>query len=166
MFRSGMIDFENVPVDASSKIDDNLTQSIEPYDTKEYEDFNTNYLAGYLADKYDVEAEECKNTADERIVNQTNSMFASTLAGYSSVMPVRSKVGIASGKQEYNMLPMYILNINYKNQNYVFAMNGQTGKFVGNLPSDKGKLIRIGLLVFLGVSIVLTAIQYLMFRFA
>ena len=37
------------------------------------------------------------------------------------------------------MLPMWILNTNWNGQKFVFGMNGQTGKFVGNLPMDKGK---------------------------
>ena len=32
-----------------------------------------------------------------------------------------------------------MLNTTYKDEKYTFAMNGQTGKFVGNLPTDKGK---------------------------
>ena len=32
-----------------------------------------------------------------------------------------------------------MLNTTYKGKVYRFAMNGQTGKFVGNLPADMGK---------------------------
>ena len=30
----------------------------------------------------------------------------------------------------------------WNNQNYLFAMNGQTGKFVGNLPLDSGAFFK------------------------
>ena len=33
---------------------------------------------------------------------------------------------------------MWILNTSWRGKNYQFAMNGQTGKFVGDLPTDKG----------------------------
>ena len=42
------------PVDGSSKIDNDLTESLEPYVISEAVDFATPYLAGYVADKYDV----------------------------------------------------------------------------------------------------------------
>ena len=32
-----------------------------------------------------------------------------------------------------------MLNIKYKNKNYQFAINGQTGKVVGEYPVDDGK---------------------------
>lgn len=47
--------FERVPVDGSSKMADDIMESIEPYDFSAAVDFNTAYLAGYLADKYDVD---------------------------------------------------------------------------------------------------------------
>ena len=34
-------------------------------------------------------------------------------------------------------MPVWILNYNYKGKMYTFAMNGQTGKLVGDLPMDK-----------------------------
>ena len=55
--RGGSIGFEHVPVDGSTKMADDLMESIEPYDFSEAVDFRTAYLAGYLADKYDVTAE-------------------------------------------------------------------------------------------------------------
>lgn len=56
--RSGSVSFEHVPVDGSSKTADDLMESIGPYEFSEAVDFQTAYLAGYLADKYDVTAEE------------------------------------------------------------------------------------------------------------
>ena len=56
--RGGSIGFEHVPVDGSSKMANDLMESIEPYDFADAVDFSTAYLAGYFADKYDVDAEE------------------------------------------------------------------------------------------------------------
>ena len=33
-----------------------------------------------------------------------------------------------------------MLSPNWKGKNFLFAMNGQTGKLIGDLPMDKGKL--------------------------
>ena len=163
VFRAGSIGFMDVPVDASSKIGDEMTQSIEPFDVRDSKGFNENYLVGYLADKYDVSVEESRKIANSRIANSTASMFASTTSMYDSCIPSSSSIYINQGKQEYVMYPIWLLNVKYRDKIYSFAMNGQTGKFVGTLPTDKGKLISIALGVFLAVTVALTAIQYVVY---
>ena len=138
VFRGGNIGFERVPVDGSSKMPDDLMESIEPYDFKDAVDFQTAYLAGYLADKYDVDAQQSITRANERIKRSTEESFASTVKGYTSVVPEFSNIRLSNSKAKYALYPVWLLNTTYKGQNYLFAMNGQTGKFVGDLPMDKG----------------------------
>ena len=138
VFRGGRVAFDRVPVDGSSKMPDDLMESIEPYNFNEAVDFQTAYLAGYLADKYDVDAQQSINRANERIKRSTEEAFASTVKGYTSVIPEGANIQLNSGKAKYALYPVWILNTTYKGENYLFAMNGQTGKFVGDLPMDKG----------------------------
>jgi DNA-directed RNA polymerase subunit RPC12/RpoP len=137
--RAGQIGFDAVPVDGSTKMPDDLMESIEPYRMEKAVDFQTAYLAGYLADKYDVSAEESQQRANERIRNSTEQAFRNTVKGYSSVIPVNVGIALKDGQVRYALLPAWILTTQYKGEKYTFAMNGQTGKFVGNLPVDKGK---------------------------
>ena len=44
---------------------------------------------------------------------------------------------IVGGKAKYALFPVWVLSTSWQGNNYIFAMNGQTGKFVGNLPVDK-----------------------------
>ena len=46
-----------------------------------------------------------------------------------------------------------MLNIKYNDKMHLFAMNGQTGKMVGNIPIDKKKRFLYWLLVFGGVNV-------------
>ncbi len=135
--RAGSIGFSGVPVDGSTKMDDTLMESIEPFNLNEAVDFQTAYLAGYLADKYDVSAEESIARANERIKASAEQMFGSTVHGYTTVMPVSTNVAFTNGVSRYALYPVWILNTNWQGKNYIFAMNGQTGKFVGDLPLDK-----------------------------
>lgn len=41
------------------------------------------------------------------------------------------------GKAKYALYPVWLLNTTWNGQKYTFAMNGQTGKLVGDLPVDK-----------------------------
>ena len=140
--RAGDIGFERVPVDGSSKMADDLMESIEPFHFDEAVDFQTAYLAGYLADKYDVSAEESIDRANERVKSSTENEFAATVTGYNSVVPEYSSIRLSNGKAKYALYPVWLLNTTWNNEKYTFAMNGQTGKFVGNLPMDKGAYMR------------------------
>lgn len=135
--RSGSIGFEHVPVDGSLKMADDLMESIEPFDFSEAVDFQTAYLAGYLADKYDVDAEQSVERANERVKRSTEEAFASTVHGYDTVMTDSSHIRLYNGKAKYALYPVWLLNTTWNGNKYTFAMNGQTGKFVGDLPVDK-----------------------------
>jgi len=135
--RSGSIGFEQIPVDGSTKMDDAMMESIEPFDTSQAVDFQTAYLAGYLADKYDVDAQESIQRANERVKRSTEEAFAATALGYTSVIPEFSSVRLQNGKTRYALYPVWILNTKWNGKTYTFAMNGQTGKLVGDLPMDK-----------------------------
>ena len=135
--RSGSLEFENIPVDASKKLDDKLTESLEPYDLSAAVPFQTAYMAGYMADKYDVKAEEDAERVNNRVKNSTIRSFKDTVTGYSSVEIESSNVNLKNGTARYGLLPVWILNTSWNGNNYIFAMNGQTGKFVGDLPCDE-----------------------------
>lgn len=134
--RGGSIGFQQVPVDGSSKMADDLMESIEPFDFSEAVPFQTAYLAGYLADKYDVTAEESVERANERVKRSTEEAFAASVTGYTTVTPENSSVQLHGGTVKYALYPVWLLNTTWKGNRYLFAMNGQTGKFVGDLPVD------------------------------
>ena len=136
--RGGSIGFQRVPVDGSSKMPDDLMESIEPFYFEDAVDFHTAYLAGYLADKYDVDAEASVERANERIKNSTADAFAQTVQGYATVTPEATGIHLQNGRAKYALYPVWLLNTTWKGKKYTFAMNGQTGKFVGDLPLDKG----------------------------
>ena len=139
LMRAGDIAFEHIPVDGSSKIDDELMESVEPFNFDEVADFQTAYLSGYLADKYDIDAKESVNRANERVKKSAEEAFSPKGEGYATVIPQKSSVRISNGSVKYALYPVWLLNTTWRGKKYTFAMNGQTGKFVGNLPMDKKK---------------------------
>ncbi|MBO5064816.1 MAG: hypothetical protein J6D06_01735 [Clostridia bacterium] len=162
VYRSGNISFDNVPVDGSTKMPDDLMESVEPFDLSQSVDFNTAYLAGYLADKYDVTAEESMNRANERIRASVGDALESTVKGYNSVDSRNVNLNIANGLYKYALYPVWILNTSWDGNKYTFAMNGQTGKFVGNIPTDKKAVVKASLLLGAGISAVLCGLSFLL----
>ncbi len=155
-YRSGNMDFANIPVDGSTKMDDTLMESIEPFNINEAKPFSTAYMAGFLADKYDVDLDACVPRANERVKNSVVSALHDKVFGYDVVMPECSQVNIANGSYSYALYPVWILNTTWNGKKYTFAMNGQTGKFVGDLPLDKGAFWK----KVAGITVPLTAVAY------
>jgi predicted RNA-binding Zn-ribbon protein involved in translation (DUF1610 family) len=137
--RGGTLGFKHVPVDGSAKMDDAYMDAIEPFDYTQLTGFSTAYLSGYLADKYDVDAETSKSRANERIKATVEREFRKSVTGYSSVTPASSSVQFSGGTVRYALLPVWVLNTSYQGKMYTFAMNGQTGELIGKLPVDKGR---------------------------
>lgn len=156
--RAGSVSFEAVPVDGSSKMSNDLMESIEPYDLSQAVPFNAAYLAGYLADRYDVSSSDAQPRADERIKTGTVQAFESTIHGYSSVSLDQSNLSLENSRVRYALLPVWILTTHYQGKDYTFAMNGQTGKMVGDLPVDMGAYWRW----FASVAVIGTAIAYIL----
>ncbi len=140
--RDGNIAFAKVPVDGSTKMPDDLMESVEPFDFSRAVDFNTAYFAGYLADKYDVSADESVARANQRIKESTEQKIRQTISGYSSVREEKGRIHLKNGQAKYALYPVWILTTKWNNQNFTFAMNGQTGKMVGDLPMDIGKFLK------------------------
>ena len=111
-------------------------EALEPFDYKELLPFETAYLSGFLADRYDVSAEECRTRAENRIRSSVEAEIRRTIDGYQSVQVRSRRIHIANGQVKYGLLPVWMLSTQYRGKIYRFAMNGQTGKFVGELPVD------------------------------
>ena len=112
-------------------------ESLEPFDFRDAVDFRTAYLAGYLADRYDVDAAQSEPRANERIRAGTEDAFRNTVQGYATVEPVHSAIRLENGRARYALYPVWLLNTTWNGEKYTFAMNGQTGKLVGDLPADR-----------------------------
>ena len=139
--RAGSIAFEKIPVDASSKMPDDYMDSIEPYDYAELKPFSTAYLPGFLADKYDVSVEDSRERADTRCEGSLLSALERTVSGYTTCNETSRDIHLKRGKVHYALLPVWILNTRWEGKDFLFAMNGQTGKLVGNLPVSTKRVI-------------------------
>lgn len=149
IIRGGGIAFDHVPVDGSSKMEDKLMESIEPYDFSQAEEFNIAYLAGIAADRYDVDKDVTFNRATQRFRDGTIQAFRNDIHGYSNVTVQDSNIQLSNTKANYALYPVWILNTKWKEKNYRFAVNGQTGKVAGDLPVSVPKFILFYLLFFL-----------------
>ena len=158
--RAGTVCFEKVPVDGSTKMPDGHMDAIEPFDYGKMEPFSMAYLPGFLADKYDQDEEVCAQRVEGRCRNSAVAAMQSTVTGYTGCSVQQADVQIHQKNVSYALLPVWLLSTRWQDKNYLFAMNGQTGKLVGDLPVSKGRLA----LLFAGLFAIFAALGSLLFE--
>ena len=161
VYRAGAVTFEKVPVDASSKMPDGHMDSIEPYDYKELKPFSTAYLPGFLADKFDVTVEQSRQRADQRCEGTLASALRGTVKRYDLCVLRDSSVHLRRGKVHYALMPVWMLNTKWHGKDFLFAMNGQTGKLVGDLPVSWGKFWGLFAAIAVPLSVISSALVLL-----
>ena len=160
--RAGMMDFEAIPVDGSVKLDNKITESLEPYDLSAAVEFVPAVLAGAMADHADVESTDCEERARQRVENSMENALRSTVSGYTSVIPRNRSFHTEEAKVTPVLMPVWLITTEKDGTTYTFAINGQTGKLTCDVPADTAKSWIWGGGTFAGVFALMCAIFYFM----
>ena len=140
--RSGDISFAKIPADASSKAPDIYMDAIEPFDYSELVPFSTAYLPGFLADIYDVSAQDAASRILKRAVDSSLSIVKQDISGFSTCNVLSQNAEMHDGYVHYALMPVWILSTRWNDKLYLFTMNGQTGKMIGDLPVSRKKYFK------------------------
>ena len=149
--RRGSMRFENIPVDGSVKLDDEISESLEPYDLSDAVPFSPAVLAGALADHADAECAQCESRAAERVENSIASAMRATVTGYGTVSERSRRIQTEGGRATPALMPVWLITTEKEGKTYTFAINGQTGKLTTDVPTDRKKALLWGGGVFAGV---------------
>lgn len=139
LHRAGQAEYARIPVDGSKKLDDAMMDAVEPFDYRDLKPFQMTYLSGYLADRYDQDAKECSPRAEQRAAASLQQALQGTVSGYGVCTKEHESHWIRHAHARYVLMPVWTLHAEYRGKHYRFAMNGQTGKFIGELPVSKGR---------------------------
>ena len=137
--RRGTVSFENVPADASKRMPDDIMDSVEPFTFADLKPFSMTYMPGFLAERFDVEGDDDLQRAEKRVVNSAKQKTKDTVK-HDEVTEKHGDYKVNYTKKKYAMLPIWYLTTSWQGKQWNFAMNGQTGKFTGDLPIDNTKL--------------------------
>lgn len=159
--RTGEMVYERVPVDGSTRFNNEIMNTIEPFNYNYLIDFNYRYLSGFLAEKYDINSTELFKEAEERVLASAKDIMYNDMGNYTIKTTTSNTIKAKKHNAEYALLPVWMVNVKYKNKYYLFAMNGQTGEFIGNIPLNKTKALIYTILIFIVVFILVILISYL-----
>ena len=146
--RAGKIDFRGFPHPALRGEHSKALKYVNPYDDNEFRPFTMAYLSGFLAEKRDTERSDVQAEVDKELEGYAEKIYKDTITGYDSVTVDNINVHTLNENWEYAMMPVWMMNYNYNGRDYLYAMNGQTGKNYGELPLNKGKLAAFGIIMF------------------
>ena len=74
---------------------------------------------------------------DKVVLKDYSIVDSQAAAGFGSVSRTSGRLN-ADVKAKYILFPVYMFDISHHGTNYHFAVNGQTGKVVGDIPTDSG----------------------------
>lgn len=140
VWRKVDLNYNQIPCDASKKMEDTMMDKLEPYQYGNLKDFNMPYLAGYIAEKYDFTDEQMLPRIKQRVGGYVDSYLRSTIAGYTTVNIHRKDINVRKKQAHYTLMPVWMVCYDYRQAEHIFAMNGQTGKIVGKPPLSKAKI--------------------------
>lgn len=158
--REGTMNFQKILVDGSSRFQDDLMDSLEPFKYDELVEYNHAYLSGFLAEKYDVLSDVAVKRANTRAMNTAVDVMQESVR-HQSCSVSNNGLKTTALKTDYILLPVWMVNVKYKEKDYTFAMNGQTGEIVGDIPLDITKTIILSIILFIGIAGLIFLILYL-----
>lgn len=165
---NGNIDayYKGLSYDASSSFEDNLSETLAPYDVKHMKRFTPSFLSGFYADTADVPAEVYQGEAIELAYDNSIKEISAvpefseyTLTENESLSP--ESLGTTIKAADYSMFPVWFLSYRNKDRVAYATVNGQTGKVVADVPVSIGKFMLGSLIAAIPVYIILCMLTVL-----
>lgn len=168
--RRGTFQITDVNLAASSKIDINLLNGIEPFDSEKIQLFSMPLLSGFFAESYTVPEDAGTNELKRMAEAYSDAILSRSFEFTGSLKTLEKNFAQREKDTRYVLLPVWVLTYNYNGKIYVFAVNGDSGKTSGELPIVESKLnaaarrvaLTTGIAAFIIVLLVLFLWWYLM----
>ena len=141
-------EFKGIAYDASSAFDDNISESIAPYEKEEMKEFTPSFLFGFYANTEDVDRKKYEKSAKELA---TEAVYEKILEDNQiSDYKVENKrgttaVGAHIKKTRRAMLPVWFLTWRKKDRVAYSVVNGETGRIYAEIPIDIRKYLLFSL---------------------
>lgn len=161
-FRQGNLSIRNMPEAALKSKDKDILKYVCPFNGADFVPFSMSYLSGFFAEKRDVEKSEIESSVTEKIKAFSSDRLLQSIE-YANASIKDSSIRVGELKWSYNLLPVWVLSYKHKDKNYIYALNGQTGKVYGELPVSNKKLGALFAGVAAAASVILTILTEVLF---
>ena len=142
--------FDDVLVLASHSLPKRYTDALEPWDLSALEPYQPEFLAGFIAEAYQVDLEDGFEQAQEKMHRQILRDIKFDIGGdRQRVNHVKTHIDDVTFK--HVLLPVWMAAYRFRGQSYRFVVNGRTGRVQGERPWSIWK-ISLAVLVGLGLA--------------
>lgn len=142
------IDFDKIPVDASLNMPDGIMDLMEPYDYSILEKFQEKYMSGFLSEVFNEPSGKLESRAKSKASRDSEALLNETLGQYTTMRTHNKQLNLNKNGLYYALFPVWVYTYNYRNENYSFYINGQTGKVIGKTPLSMPKMAGYAATVF------------------
>ena len=133
--------------DAAVAFPDALSESMDSYSWSRVQAFRPSYVAGFYADGSDVDPEEYDPVITKLVTDDIRSRSTLTFEEMSLPMkgvPAPETVSLSRKKV---LLPVWLLTHRSGDRICYAAVNGQNGEVAADIPIDRGKYLKLSLIV-------------------
>jgi len=145
IYRNMDIKYSKIPVDASVGKPDEIMDWMEPYQYNQLTAFNPEFMSGFQGERYNMDSMEVEFRAKVKMENSAKEILNQSITGYATVKQLMNNIRVNDSRTNYGLLPIWCYTYRYKEQDYPFYINGQTGKIVGKTPVSVPKVWTYGL---------------------
>ena len=130
------VDFDRIPADASKRMADDIMDLMEPYEYQALENFTARYMSGYEAERVNFAEDELRERVETKARGDSEELLDGTINGYTTCIPVHKDISLSKTKAYFALLPVWVYRYPFRGEEYIYYVNGQTGKVIGKTPTD------------------------------
>lgn len=140
LYRQADLTLKHIPQPASGMFSKKLIENIMPYDYTALKRFSLQDINSHYAEQYAASHDDRLSDALQQADSLTDVFFKEDAASYQEIS-LEEKAGDTSVlSSQYALFPVWTVRYDYRDSEYTFLMNGQTGKVAGNPPLSVLKL--------------------------
>ena len=152
--------FDDIQVEVSQFLTQKNLHKIGGFDSQNAFEYNSQYIAGFSAERYSTGLDDSWNYARAEIDSSIKRSILSRY-NYDELGYVNISTTYSNRRYKYLLAPIWSLVYNYKGKEYCCIVNGRTGQADGKAPLSPIKVA----IVSIASAAVLAGIIYLIYKF-
>lgn len=151
------VPFDDVLVPATETLPRKLVEKLEPWDLPQLRPFDGKYLAGFIAERYQVELADGFKTAQGRMEPVIRQAIYRDIGGDEQRI-IGMDTAYDGVTFKHVLLPLWLSSFRYREKVYRVTVNARTGEIAGQRPWSWMKIVLlIAVIIAIIVGIVLLA---------